>query len=141
MSVGSVDAIERGVHKTNEWIVDLTAELGHEDRNEAWRVLSAFLQVLRDRVTVDEAAQFAAQLPQVLRGAFYEGFDPGRGPDRLDAQKFLAEFADRARLAGTTDASLAAEAVMRVVRRHVSGGEIDHLLSQLPDDLGRVLAG
>jgi uncharacterized protein (DUF2267 family) len=32
-------------------------------------------------VTVDEAAQLAAQLTLVLRGVFYEVFDPGSRTD------------------------------------------------------------
>ena len=42
--IRSVDAIERSVHKTNEWLSDLADELGTEDREEAWRVLRAYLQ-------------------------------------------------------------------------------------------------
>src|SRR3954468_20250061 len=49
---------------------------------DAWRLLKGYLQTLRDELTLDEAAQLAAQLPLVLRGAFYEGFDPSRQPTR-----------------------------------------------------------
>ena len=30
--IRSVDAVERSVHKTNEWLADLAAELGTDDR-------------------------------------------------------------------------------------------------------------
>ena len=36
----------------------------------AYRVLRAVLHALRDRVTVDVAAKFAAQLPTLLRGVY-----------------------------------------------------------------------
>ena len=140
MTMGSVEAIERSVHKTNAWLTDLSADLGIEDRQEAWRILRAFLQLLRDRITIDEAAQLAAQLPHVLRGVFYEGFDPGRTPEKqLDRDAFLTRFAERAGLAGPTEASLAAEAAMRVLRRHVSSGEVDEVLAQLPEPIRAVL--
>jgi uncharacterized protein (DUF2267 family) len=139
MSSGSADAIERSVHKTNEWLADLAGDLG-VDRDEAWRILRALLQLLRDRITIDEAAQLAAQLPHVLRGVFYEGFDPGHRPDKLrDPDAFLARLAERAELAGPTNASLAAEAAMRALRRHVSTGEIDEVLAQLPAPIRAVL--
>jgi uncharacterized protein (DUF2267 family) len=139
MSTGSADAIERSVHKTNEWLSDLAADLG-VDREEAWRILRGFLQVLRDRITIDEAAQLAAQLPLVLRGVFYEGFDPGRGPEKVrDRDAFLMRLADRAELAGTTNASVAAEAAMRTLRRHVTVGEIEEVLAQLPEPIRAVL--
>lgn len=76
MSIASVDSIQRTIQKTNEWVKDLEAELGTDHPAYAWRVLRAYLQVLRDRVTTDEAAHLAAQLPLPLRGAFYDGFDP-----------------------------------------------------------------
>ncbi|MEA2199919.1 MAG: hypothetical protein QOI89_515 [Solirubrobacteraceae bacterium] len=132
----SVDAIERSVHKTNEWLSDLAAELGIEDKEDAWRILKVYLQMLRDQLTIDEAAQLAAQLTLVLRGAFFEGFDPGRQDKLRDRDEFLARFAERA---GVTYAARAVEAATRVVRRHITAGEMDDVLSQLPSELREVL--
>src|SRR3954451_25395273 len=117
MTAGSsVDSIERTVHKTNEWLGDVAEELGTEDRAEAWRVLRAYLQVLRDRLTVDEAAQLAAQLPHLLRGVFYEGFDPGHQPERIrDRDELLARLAELARLRSSDEAARAAAAATRVL--------------------------
>jgi uncharacterized protein (DUF2267 family) len=140
MSVRSVDAVERSVHKTNEWLAEVSRELGVENEEVAWRILRAYLQVLRDRLTVDEAAQFAAQLPNMLRGAFYDGFDPSRQPEKIrDRDTFLARLADRAQLPSPADAELAAAAVTRVLRRHVSEGEFNDVLSQLPSEIRDVL--
>jgi uncharacterized protein (DUF2267 family) len=141
MSSATVDSIERTVHKTNEWLDQLAAELGTDDTREAWRVLRAFLQVLRERLTVDEAAQLAAQLPHLLRGVFYEGFDPSNEPERIrDRDEFLARFAERARLGSPDQAEGAAAAATRVLRRHISEGEFDDVLAQLPADIRAVLA-
>jgi uncharacterized protein (DUF2267 family) len=139
MSVHSVDSIDRSVHKTNEWLSDLAAEFGIEDRERAWRILRAYLQTLRDQVTIDEAAQLAAQLPLVLRGAFYEGFDPGHQPAPHDRDQFLAALAERAGLSDTGEAARAAEAATTVLRRHVTEGEVDDVLAQLPTELREVL--
>jgi uncharacterized protein (DUF2267 family) len=140
MTLASVDAVQRSVQKTNEWLADLDAELGRENREEAWRILRGYLQVLRERLTVEEGAHLAAQLPLLLRGVFYEGFRPARPPARLrDGDAFLTRLADAASLSGPTDASLAAEAVTRVLRRHVSGGEVDEVLAQLPQPVRAVL--
>jgi uncharacterized protein (DUF2267 family) len=132
----SVEAIERSVHKTNEWLSDLAAELGIEDKEDAWRILKVYLQMLRDQLTIDEAAQFAAQLTLVLRGAFYEGFDPGRQDKLRDRDEFLARFAERA---AVTYAARAVEAATSVVRRHITAGEMDDVLSQLPSEVREVL--
>jgi uncharacterized protein (DUF2267 family) len=139
MLTARVDAIERTVHKTNEWVGDLSQELGTDDR-EAWRVLRAYLQVLRDRLTIDEAAQLAAQLPHLLRGVYYEGFDPSKQPERIrDRDVFLARLADRADLSDPAKAGPAAAAATRVLRRHVTAGEIEDVFVQLPREISDVL--
>jgi uncharacterized protein (DUF2267 family) len=139
MSIASVDAVERTVHKTNEWLGTLSRELG-TDRETAWRVLRGYLQVLRDRLNNDEAAQLAAQLPHLLRGVFYEGFDPGHQPVKLrDREEFLARLAERARLEDSAEAARAAAAATDVLRRHVTPGEIDDVLAQLPGEIRAVL--
>ena len=139
MSLSSADGIERSVHKTNEWLAQLQRELPWADREEAWRALRAYLQLLRDQLTVDEAAQLAAQLPLVVRGAFYEAFDPSEQPAKLrDREQFIAAFAERAQLdAGR--AAQAVEAATRVLRSHVTEGEFDDVLAQLPSEVRQVL--
>jgi uncharacterized protein (DUF2267 family) len=140
MTTATVDAIERTVQKTNQWLKDVATELGTEDRAQAWRVLRAYLQVLRDRLTADEAAQLAAQLPHLLRGVFYEGFDPREQPEKIrDRDVFLARLADRAQRADPAAAAHAAAAVTRALRRHVTEGEIADVLAQLPTEIREVL--
>jgi uncharacterized protein (DUF2267 family) len=140
MSLSSVDSVERTVHKTNEWLADLAGELGTDDRDEAWRVFRAYLQLVRDRLTLDEAAQLSAQLPHLLRGIFWEGFDPGHQPAKVrHRETFLALLAERAGFADDDRAARAAAAATRVLRRHVSEGEIDDVLAQLPEEVREVL--
>ena len=139
MATTHVDAIERSVQKTNQWLHELAAELETDERT-AWRVLRAYLQVLRDRLTIDEAAQLAAQLPHLLRGVFYEGFDPGHQPEKIRARDvFLARLTDRAQLPDADEAAAAARAVTRLLRRHVTLGELEDVLSQLPTGIREVL--
>lgn len=136
----SPDSIDSTVAKTREWIDETAAELGTEDRREAYRVLRAFLHVLRDRIGVNEAAQLAAQLPQLLRGAFYENWVPSRTPERYrDGDTFLRKLAEQTLLAGETEASYAAAAAMRVLRRHVSEGELEDVLANFPVELRELL--
>jgi uncharacterized protein (DUF2267 family) len=139
MSLASADAVERSVHKTNEWLNGIRDELGQDDREEAWRILKADLQVLRDQLTIDEAAQFAAQLPLVLRGAFYEGFDPGHQRKVRHRDEFLTLFAERANLSDSTDAERALGAATNVLSSHITPGELDDLIAQLPSELRAVL--
>lgn len=132
--------IERSVEKAHIWLDEIASQLGTEDRREAYRVLRAYLHALRDRLTVDEAAQLAAQLPDMIRGIYYEGWNPSATPIKY---RGLADFLDRvaadAGLDGETAASYAVSAAAEVLRRHVSAGEIDDIRAQLPEDLRPIL--
>jgi uncharacterized protein (DUF2267 family) len=63
MTATGLEIFDRSVQKSNEWLKDLMERLGTGDRRYAHRVLRAYLQVLRDRLTVDEAAQLPLLQP------------------------------------------------------------------------------
>jgi uncharacterized protein (DUF2267 family) len=64
---------------------------------------------------------------------FYEGWDPSRTPEHArDVDSFLIRIGGEAGLAGETEASFAATAASRVLRRHVSAGEGNGVLRALP---------
>lgn len=133
--------VERSVEKTHIWLNEVANELGGDDRQYAYRALRAVLHTLRDRLTVDVAAALAAQLPTLIRGIYYEDWDPSRTPLPIhDVDAFLDHVAREGRMGGETEASLAVGAVARVLRRRVSSGEIDDVLAVLPDDLKTLIA-
>jgi len=128
--------IERSVEAAHIWYRDVAEELGTEDQHYAARALRAVLHSLRDRLTVEEGAQLASQLPTLIRGIYYEGWKPG-GIHSFshDVDAFLAHVAENGRMAGETEASLATAAVARVLARHVSAGELDDVRAILPAPL------
>jgi len=132
--------IERSAEKAHIWLEVIAEGLGSDDRRLAYRALRAYLHALRDRLTVDEAAQLAAQLPVLIRGVFYDGWKPSATPVRYrDFAEFLDRVAAEGELAGETDASYAVAAVAAVLRRHVSAGEIEDISAQLPTELQPIL--
>ena len=101
----------------------------------------AYLHALRDRLPVDEAAQLGAQLPELIRGIYYEGWDPSRTPVRYAGfSDVLSRVSSAALLGGEPEASFAVGAAATVLRRHVSAGEIEDVLAILPEDLRPILA-
>jgi uncharacterized protein (DUF2267 family) len=73
MPFTGVSNLDRSIDKTNTWLAEIASEFGTEDRRLAYRVTRAWLHELRDRLPVPIAANFAAQLPELLRGVFYDG--------------------------------------------------------------------
>jgi uncharacterized protein (DUF2267 family) len=133
MSLTAIGPIERAVHTTNVWLKELMEELGWEDREHAYHALGAVLHALRDRLTVVEAADLGAQLPMLIRGLYYEGWNPsGKPVKERSREEFLAHIA----AAFPSDAEMYPEgiawAVFTVLRRHVSAGEIGDVKHVLP---------
>jgi uncharacterized protein (DUF2267 family) len=129
-----LDVVDRTVAKTYEWShgVDQRAKL--DDLHRAYQVLRAVLHALRDRVEPNVAAHFAAQLPLLVRGVFYEGWDPDRTPMRLSLAEFLARVEQDTGLKGTKAAEEACQAVMAVCWEELGEGTMSHLMSVLPSD-------
>lgn len=128
--------IERSAEAAHIWYRDTAAELGTDDLHYAARALRSVLHALRDRVTVEEAAQLASQLPTLIRGIYYEQWRPGATRHLAhDVDVFLEHVAAEGRMAGETEASLAVAAVARVLHRHISEGELDDVLAILPAKL------
>ncbi|MFD1049696.1 DUF2267 domain-containing protein, partial [Kibdelosporangium lantanae] len=65
-----------------EWLRVIADQLGTDDVHEAYQVLRPWLHLLRDRLSVPGAAHLAAQLPELLRGVFYDGWRPSEVPVR-----------------------------------------------------------
>ncbi len=133
MSANGLDVFDRTLHKTNLWLKDLMAILGIEDRHRAYSVLRVTLHALRDRLPLEQVAQFGAQLPMLIRGFYYEGWNPTGKPlkDRHKDQ-FLARIEDEMRNLDGFDAEIAARAVFTLLARHVTQGEITNVEHILP---------
>jgi uncharacterized protein (DUF2267 family) len=141
MTTAQLDVLDHSVEKTTVWIDEVAEELDG-DRREAYRVLRAFLHTLRDRLPVEQAAQLAAQLPLIMRGMFYEGWQPSRTPLLYrDPVEFVDRVRREALLAGDTEASFAVDAAAAVLRRHVSASEIEDVARTLPRALRGLVAG
>lgn len=140
LCVDELSIISRSVEKAHIWVNEVAEGLGTDDRDQAYRVLRAYLHALRDRLPVNEAAQLAAQLPELIRGIYYENWKPAATPVRYrDLADFLDRVAAEAVLEGETSASYAVSAVSAVLRRHVSAGEIEDVRSILPEELRPIL--
>ena len=124
--------IDRTVEKTYEWLDEVAERDLLENRRRAYQVLRAVLQALRDRLEPDVAAHLAAQLPLLVRGLFYEGWDPSSTPMRLSLADFLGRVERGAALKGPSEAEDAVRAVLALLRDDLGQGTVDHLVSVLP---------
>lgn len=125
-----ISTIERNLEVTNVWLKELCEELQDVEREEAWRRLGAVLQTMRDRIPVDEAANFAAQLPVLIRGYYYEGWKPESTPQKWRSKDeycnaVVEKMGPRSPSAKEVDPEETIRAVLKVTARHINDDEIE----------------
>lgn len=122
------------IQKTNLWLKEIMEDEGWEDRQKAYMVLRAVLHALRDRLVVDEAVHLGSQLPMLLRGMYYEGWDPSINPLKIrNKGKFLSRITQGYEGAQIdVDPEEAFREVVGVVARNISEGELDDVRHSLP---------
>jgi uncharacterized protein (DUF2267 family) len=134
-----VSVIDRTVAKTNEWLERLCRELNTDDRQRAYGALRAVLHTLRDRIGPEVSVHLAAQLPLLVRGIFYEGWDPGSTPQKLTLDEFIVRVEREATLQSSAEAASATRAVMQVLSDELAPGTMDHVTAVLPEEFAVVL--
>ena len=125
---------DHAVHRANVWLADVSTALGTHDRAYARRVLRAWLHTFRDRLTVEAAAKFGQQLPELLRGTFYDGWEPSRVPVKFNSAEYVYRFSTEAMVPASEVPGIAA-AVTQVISGHMSPGQVDEALAELPIQL------
>jgi uncharacterized protein (DUF2267 family) len=129
-----VRTLDSSLETTMEWLRDLQDEMGLDDEQRAFRIMRAVLQVLRDRLPVEETAKFAAQLPLVLKGVYFHEWSPSGKPLKIrDRQEFLDRVAEN--LMREHDPREACRAVFSVLERRMPGGELEDVKRTLPEVL------
>ncbi|WP_199320189.1 DUF2267 domain-containing protein [Leptolyngbya sp. FACHB-261] len=128
-----LNVFDRTTELTYQWVNEVAKELGLDDKHKAFQGLRATLHVLRDRLTIGEAANLGAELPILLSGFYYESWKPERTPSPARSK---AEFLNLLRehlhsyspkSEPDLDIEQLARAVFRVMTNHIPAGEMEDI--------------
>ena len=134
MSAG-LEALDHTLQTTHVWINDLDERLGWENKPRAYRLLKAVLHALRDWLQINESAHFAAQLPELLRGVYYEQWRPAIVPVKKRSKAdFLARVEDSFKADPIDNPGQAVLAVFQLLKK-ITRGEIEKVRHALPEEL------
>ncbi len=140
MSAQGLEVIDETVQQTHEWINDLAARTGSEDKRQTLRLMRAVLRAIRDHIPHTEAAHLSAQLPVLVRGFYWEGWRPAATPVHPRGREAFVgavrQFYDR------PEEELAPEvrAVFALLEDRLTEGEIGDVRAMLPEDVRQLLA-
>jgi len=138
MSATGLEVFDTTLQKTNLWLEDVMEELG-PDRKTAWRALGAVLRTVRDRIPLELAAHFGAQLPLLIRGSFYDQWRPSEQPEdwkSLDVfrSRILSELHD----IGPVNPDDAARSVFQTVNHYMEPNQVAHVREALPEPVRNI---
>lgn len=134
--VSTVAAFGHTVELSEQWVLAVMANLRGRSPREAYAATRAVFHALRDRISTDEAAQLSAQMPMLLRGLFYEGWNPKSSASKeRQLEAFLAHIKRELHGHPNLAPEKAASAVFAVLAEHVSAGEVDDIVASLPRQL------
>ncbi len=136
MAKTDVDTLDSTVQETNLWLKSIMRHLKTDDRQLAFAVLRAVLHALRDRIGPENAVHLGAQLPILVRGLYYEGWQMARTPTK---ERHKAQFLDHVRTSfgrrGDVDPERAARATFEVLWEKIDPGEVAKVINLLPEEL------
>ena len=111
-----------------QWLTPLEEELGWADHRRAWHLLMTTLHSLRDLLPPDNAVNLGAELPFLMRIAYFQGWNPAQTPVRVRGkQEFVgrisAAFMDRP----LDDPEEKVRTVLHLLRRQLPREEFEFL--------------
>ncbi len=134
MTATGLEVFDTTLQATNHWLNLMMLELETDDRRLAFKALRGVFHALRDRVGPVNATHLGAQLPMLLRGAYYENWHPAGTPTR---ERHLEDFLDHV-AAELPDCEVgpgeAMQAALAVMAQCLDRGEMIKLRHMLPHE-------
>ncbi|MFC5291295.1 DUF2267 domain-containing protein [Actinokineospora guangxiensis] len=138
MTGTKVMIFEQAGQDARRWGREIAHGFPTDDERFVYRVLRAWLRTVRDELSVPAAAHLAAQLPDLLRGTYYEGWNPSRTPRGDHAREFAERFAREAHISAK-DVPTAARVITCRLDRLMSRGQVPKALAHIPHDIRALL--
>jgi uncharacterized protein (DUF2267 family) len=135
MTAQGLDVFDKTLQTTHIWLNEIGEQL-IPDKQLSWRVLGVVLRNVRDQLPVELSAHLGAELPLLIRGAYYDQYRPAAQPLRdrdldLFIERVDAELQDNR----PVDPRDAVRVVFATLSRHIPRGQIDKIQDALPQRL------
>lgn len=133
MTSTGYDAFDKTVQETNLWLKKVMESMQTDNRHIAYMALKAVLHALRDRIGPEDSVHLAAQLPMLLRGMFYKGWQLSGTPTKeRRKEEFLAHVRVGLPSNANIDAEDATRAVFGVMWEKVDPDEVSKTIRMFP---------
>ncbi|WP_245431997.1 DUF2267 domain-containing protein [Aminobacter aminovorans] len=138
MSHASSSNFLHAAEQAQQWANELAADLGWPE-HRAHRLLKAVLPTLRDWLSSEESADLSSQLPELIRGIYFEGWNPATSPAvAREKREFVLRVAETFGHDSSINLDEAISAVFSLLDRHLSHGEIVQVRNSMRKSLRRL---
>lgn len=127
--------ISHAIQTTQTWLNELVERGDLADTSEAVSVFRCVLHQLRDRLTVQEAVDLSAQLPLIVRGLYFEGWQPRKVPSKIQSKREFVDGLEKDGFPNAVPIERAVRDVFALLAHHCDPGEIADVIAQLPQEL------
>ena len=115
------DVLTSSSQAVSAWLREIQELSDSDDPKLAFHALRATLHALRDRIPLENSAKFAAQLPTLLRGVYFENWQPGRTPKEVrNREDFLEMVRDEYAYPKDADLEYMTTAVFETINHQVT---------------------
>lgn len=130
----SVAGLGHAAEQAQQWVNELANELDWSNQ-DAFRLLRSVLHALRDWLSPEEMADLSSQLPTLIRGIYFEGWDPDEPAWERTKRDFVLRVRNGFGYEPEVDFDKAIAAVFRLLDRHISHGEIVQVRNSMKKSL------
>lgn len=135
MTQDHVSVFETTLQKTNELLNMMCDRFGWTDKHRSYGALRGVLHALRDRLPIESAVAFGAQLTMLIRGFYYEGWKPSAVPLKMKRDEFLAEVEEAIVLPVTQTTEEIVAGTIQMLATHIDPAELVKIKKVLPKDI------
>jgi len=133
-----IRSLDSSLQTTLDWLSEIQEELGWTDREKVYKATKAVLHGIRDRSPIEEVINFTANLPVVMKGMLFDGYNLSGKPIKI---KSIGEFYDYIQTqygggqGNTINADDACRGVINIISDKVGEGEMRKLTANMPVEL------
>jgi uncharacterized protein (DUF2267 family) len=138
---------EKYAQEGNQFINDVADELG-VSRNSAARITKAVLHAVRDRLSADDAVEFAQGLPMALKGIYIDQWDISANPvvirrahDFLDYIYYKDEFTAAYDFPSEDSVEEGLRGVFNVLECYMDEGQIEQVKKIMGNHITQLIEG
>jgi uncharacterized protein (DUF2267 family) len=133
-----VEFLEQSLRDTQGWIHSVALRLNARNENLALNSLKATLHAVRGQLDRDGVIELGSRLPALLRGLYYDGWEPEDTDPAQSRKAFLGRVQRDWVRAAPIKAERAAKAALEVLCERLPAAVMAPVVERLPEDLAEL---